>query len=180
MRIIEGKATTTNPGFEYVSTPEEGREIVRLRKRQGADFVKVYNLLPRDVYYAIVDEAAKQQIPVAGHVPLAISALDASNAGQRSIEHLTRVLWACSSREDEIRRSIRPTDSTPAAGAIAGTKGDAEAIETYDEARASALFERFRSNHTAQCPTLVQLHKFASSSEAALLLILGSNTCPLL
>jgi Amidohydrolase family len=167
VRIVEGKGNSSTPGFEYITTPEEGREIVRLRKRQGADFVKVYNLLPRDVYFAIVDEATKQHIPIAGHVPFEVSALEASNAGQRSIEHLTRVLWACSRREDEIRSEIRPIDSTPAAEHIAGTKGDVEAIESFDAKKAAALFGRFRKNGTAQCPTLVQLRKFASTADPA-------------
>jgi Amidohydrolase family len=167
IRIVEGKKDSSTPGFEYVTTPEEGREIVRLRKRQGADFIKVYNLLSRDVYFAIVDEAKRQHIPIAGHVPFEVSALEASNAGQRSIEHLTRVLWACSRREDEIRSRIRPTDSTPGGGLIAGTKGDVEAIESFDTKKAATLFARFRSNGTAQCPTLVQLRKFASTADPA-------------
>jgi hypothetical protein len=167
IRIVEGKGNSGTPGFEYISTPTEGREIVKLRKRQGADFVKVYNLLPRDVYFAIVDEAKRQRIPIAGHVPFEVSALEASNAGQRSIEHLTRVLWGCSRREDEIRARFRPIDSTPAGGHIAGAKGDVEAIESFDTKKAAALFASFRKNGTAQCPTLVQLRKFASTADPA-------------
>jgi hypothetical protein len=169
VRIVEGKGNSSTPGFEYISTPAEGREIVRLRKRQGADFVKVYNLLPRDVYFAIADEGKRQHIPIAGHVPFEVSALEASNAGQRSIEHLTRVLWGCSRREDEIRARIRPSDSTPPELHIAGAKGDVEAIESFDTKKAAALFARFRSNGTAQCPTLVQLRKFASTDDPALI-----------
>jgi hypothetical protein len=165
IRIVEGKGNSSTPGFEYISTPTEGREIVKLRKRQGADFVKVYNLLPRDVYFAIVDEAKRQRIPIAGHVPFEVTALEASNAGQRSIEHLTRVLWGCSRREDEIRARSRPSDSTPAGGGIAGAKGDVEAIESFDGKKAAALFASFRKNGTAQCPTLVQLRKFASTAD---------------
>ena len=165
VRIVEGKGNSSTPGFEYITTPAEGREIVKLRKRQGADFVKVYNLLPRDVYFAIVDEGKRQHIPIAGHVPFEVSALEASNAGQSSIEHLTRVLWACSRREDEIRSKIRPSDSTPPQQNIAGEKGDVEAIESFDTKKAALLFARFRSNGTAQCPTLVQLRKFASTAD---------------
>jgi Amidohydrolase family len=77
------------------------------------------------------------------------------------------LLWACSRREDEIRSEIRPIDSTPAAEHIAGTKGDVEAIESFDPKKAAALFGRFRKNGTAQCPTLVQLRKFASTADPA-------------
>lgn len=167
IRIVEGRGNSSTPGFEYISTPTEGREIVRLRKRQGADFVKVYNLLPREVYFAIADEAKKQHIPFAGHVPFEVSALEASNAAQRSIEHLTRVLWGCSRREDEIRARFRLSDSTPAQENIAGAKGDVEAIESLETKKTAALFASFRRNGTAQCPTLVQLRKFASTSDPA-------------
>jgi len=57
----------------------------------GADFVKVYTKLPREAYLAIVDEAKKQGLPLAGHVPESISAAEASDWGQKSIEHLAVV-----------------------------------------------------------------------------------------
>lgn len=35
-------------------------------RQSGADFIKVYSPLPRQAYFAIVDEAKKQSLPVAG------------------------------------------------------------------------------------------------------------------
>src|SRR4030095_15250546 len=64
---------------------------VREYKNAGADSIKVYGSLSRSVYYAIADEARRMRIPVVGHVPASISSAEASDAGQRSIEHLTRV-----------------------------------------------------------------------------------------
>lgn len=55
-----------------VGTPAEGRQTVDMLKQRGADCVKVYDRLPRDVYFAIVAEAKKQGLPVAGHVPLSL------------------------------------------------------------------------------------------------------------
>src|SRR5207253_3703490 len=80
--------------------PEAGSKI----KKMGADFVKVYTKLPREAYLAIVDEAKKQGLPLAGHVPESVSAAEASDLGQKSIEHLAGVELACSDREDELRR----------------------------------------------------------------------------
>src|SRR5262249_7119637 len=73
-------------------------------KASGVDFVKVYWMLPRKAYFAIADESKKQNIPFAGHVPFSISAFEASDAGQRSIEHLTEILFTCSAREKEFRK----------------------------------------------------------------------------
>ncbi len=86
-----------------VNTPEEARRAVDTVKKQGLDFVKILSNVPRDSYFAIADESAKQKIPFVGHVPYSVSVREASAAGQKSIEHLTGILLACSSREDELR-----------------------------------------------------------------------------
>jgi len=76
-------------------------------KSDGADFVKVYNLLGRESFFAIADEAKAQNLPFAGHVPFQIRADEASDAGLLSIEHLDAILWASSAREEEIRQLVK-------------------------------------------------------------------------
>jgi hypothetical protein len=68
------------------------KRIVDELKQRGADCIKVYDRLPRDVYFAIVEEAKAKALPIVGHVPLAITSEEASNAGQQSIEHLGKHL----------------------------------------------------------------------------------------
>jgi len=71
-------------------TSEAGaREAVRSAAREGADFFKVYDGLARASYFALVDEARRLRLSVAGHVPASLTAAEVSEAGQRSIEHLT-------------------------------------------------------------------------------------------
>ena len=48
----------------------------------------------------IADEAPKRGIPFAGHVPSAVTAAEASGAGQKSIEHLTQVAAGCARQDD--------------------------------------------------------------------------------
>jgi hypothetical protein len=43
--------------FIQVTGTAQGRDLVRSIKAEGFDFVKVYSGLPRDIYFAIVDEA---------------------------------------------------------------------------------------------------------------------------
>jgi imidazolonepropionase-like amidohydrolase len=74
-----------------VGSPDEAREAVRKARREGAEFIKIHDLLPRDAYFATIDEARRQGLPVAGHVPTAMTPEEASDAGQVSIEHLTRM-----------------------------------------------------------------------------------------
>ncbi|NJM26890.1 MAG: amidohydrolase family protein [Bacteroidia bacterium] len=75
--------------FALATTPEQGRAIVQSQKQAGYDFVKVYDHLQTDVYASIADEAQKQQMLVAGHVPDAVALTDAATHHQSIIEHLT-------------------------------------------------------------------------------------------
>ena len=82
-----------------VRTPDDGRAAVQLLKRRGVDLIKVHNFTPRDVFFAILDEARRQQLPVAGHVPLKVTIQEGIDAGMVTIEHMSeggRVWKACS------------------------------------------------------------------------------------
>ena len=78
-------------GFGDLSNISEAqaREEVRKAKRAGADFIKVHDNLYRASYFALIDEAKLLGLPVEGHTPISITAEEASQAGQKSIEHLT-------------------------------------------------------------------------------------------
>src|ERR1700680_2722951 len=54
--IIDGNPPVW-PNSISVKTPEEARRAVDEQKQRGADFIKVYNRLTREEYFAIVDEA---------------------------------------------------------------------------------------------------------------------------
>ena len=72
-------------------TPDEGRQAVRALKKAGVDQIKVYALLKHDVYRAIANEATSVGLPVVGHIPDSITLKEAMQAGQQSVEHLTRM-----------------------------------------------------------------------------------------
>ncbi|HEY0796257.1 MAG TPA: hypothetical protein VGD64_10790, partial [Acidisarcina sp.] len=93
------------PGSIIVTSAAEARAAVDKIKRDGYDFVKVYSALDREPYFAIADEAKKLGIPFAGHVPGSISTLEASNSGQKSLEHLYGISLSCSTREEELRKT---------------------------------------------------------------------------
>ncbi len=140
------------PAALTATNEQEGREAVRLLKRRGADFIKVYDKLPRAAYFAITDEAKKQGLPFAGHVPVAVSVVEASDAGQKSIEHLTGVLLACAANEADLRKEVgEQWDVRLLVKALAG----------YREDKAQALFARFVKNGTWHCPTLTVVRALA-------------------
>jgi hypothetical protein len=148
------------PMFAHLSVPAkdeiEARQDVSFLKQSGVDSIKVYSLLSRKAYFAIADEAKKQRIPFVGHVPDSVSALEATNAGQRSIEHLSGVLLACSLREEYLRKILveARAQSDPAILYDALRLVQTEAAETYSREKAEFLFLRFMKQETWQVPTL--------------------------
>jgi imidazolonepropionase-like amidohydrolase len=128
------------PSSIAIATPEDGRRAVDDLKRRGADFIKLQSLIPREAVFAIAEEARKQRISFVGHVPDSVRASEASNAGQKSFEHLIGIFEGSSPLEDEF---------------LKGTKTQGQFLSTYDPKRAAALFALLAKNHTWQCPTLV-------------------------
>jgi imidazolonepropionase-like amidohydrolase len=145
------------PGAITVHNAAEARAAVDWIKSQGYDFVKVYSSLDREAYFAIADEAKKDGIPFAGHIPGDVHDSEASNAGQKSIEHLLGISLACSAREDELQSSPEGPKNTPA-----GYFGEQQAeLDSFSEVKADALFAQFRKNGTWQVPTLVVMRNAA-------------------
>jgi len=144
------------PNSIAVRNEEEGRKAVRRVKEWGADFVKVYALLPREAYFGIADEAKQQGMTFVGHVPNSVSPEEASDAGQKSIEHLTGILIACSDKETELRDKLLKADSPEARSRVQAT-----ALDSYDAKKAADLVARFLKNQTWQCPTLTVLRSNA-------------------
>jgi imidazolonepropionase-like amidohydrolase len=144
-------------GSIIVSNEDEGRRAVRKVKKEGADLVKVFNDIPPDAYFAIAHEAKKQGIPFVGHVPYVVSAAEASDAGQQSIEHCYFVLLACSSRsEEELKKELKETLVTRP-GSLPHMRARIKQLAdiTYSGKKAAELFARFVKNGTWVCPTLM-------------------------
>jgi imidazolonepropionase-like amidohydrolase len=86
--ILDGPQPVDPSVSIAVGTPDQARAAVDSLAAHGADFIKVYTLLPRAAYFAVLREAARLRLPVGGHVPADVSTLEAADSGQRSVEHL--------------------------------------------------------------------------------------------
>jgi len=128
------------PSSIAIRTPEDGRRAVDDLKQRGVDFIKLQSLIPRDAVFAIADEAKKQGITFVGHVPDAVRASEASNAGQKSFEHLIGIFEGSSPLEDQF---------------VKGEKTESQFLSSYDAKLAEKLFALLANNQTWQCPTLV-------------------------
>lgn len=108
--IIDGPDSWSNPRFTLsVKTADEARAVVQSLKEQRADCVKVYDGLSRDSYFAIIDEAKKLGVPVVGHLPSAIGVREASQAGQRSLEHGAALAGGSTAEAAYIQRRLDPS-----------------------------------------------------------------------
>ena len=158
------------PGAIAVATAQDGIFAVHALAGTGVDFLKIYSSVPREAYFAIAAEARAIGMVFAGHVPEAVSPFEASEAGQRSEEHLNDILLACSTREEELRearvkmmldRSISGEQRLRELAFV-----DTAALdETYSEEKATVLFRTFVKNGTWHTPTLALLEGFARMRE---------------
>lgn len=142
-----------------VGTPAEARQAVASLKEAGVDFIKVYNLLSRETYAAIAAEAKRRGLPLAGHVPISMTALEASDAGQQSIEHLLDLPVTCSTIEAELRREQAERGAAAvtdwSAWQRARWRDEERAAERYSPAKCREIFRRFKRNGTWIVPTNV-------------------------
>jgi hypothetical protein len=136
--MLDGPKSTF-PAAIPIVTPEDGRKAVIMLKGRGVDFIKIQSYVPREAYFAIADECKKQGIAFEGHVPDAVRASEASNAGQKSFEHLIGVFEGSSTAEDQLMK---------------GPKGPGKFLDTYSAKNEAALIRLLAKNQTWQCPTL--------------------------
>jgi len=161
--IIDGPNSWSNPQFTIsVATPDEARAAVVSLKQQGTDCIKVYDGLSRDSYFAIVDEAKKLDLPVVGHLPSPISVREASDAGQRSLEHGMALAGGSTMEGDYIKRrldqsafqeALRTKNFALIPAKIA--RDNNMMLDTFSQERADATYRLLAKNNTFITPTLV-------------------------
>ena len=155
------------PGSLTARNAEEGRKAVQELKSRGVDFIKVQTKLSRPAYLAIADQAKEEGLPFVGHVPEAVSAVEASDVGQKSFEHLFGILLACSTEEDKLRKdeldAMAKLDKQEIRLLL--VRSQVQALDSYSDAKAQALFRRLAKNRTWQVPTLTLLRALASQDD---------------
>lgn len=160
---LDGSPPSFQPAL-VVTDATQASEDVDTLVQQGVDFIKVQSILSRDAYFAIAAAARREHITFVGHVPDRVTAAEASDAGQKSIEHLTCVLRACSSDEPRLmREQFRPgrKNGTPQGSRAREAAWQRELLQTYSAENAANLIAIFLRNRTWQTPTLILLRKDA-------------------
>jgi len=125
------------PFHRKVTTDAEARAAVRELKAAGVDFIKIHRATGREAFDAIADETKRQGLAFAGHVPLVMGWVEASNAGMRTIEHIQTMF-----------ENIQPD-----ARLIPAQFGDIG--NRLDGALGDSIFAVLKRNHTFFDPTLI-------------------------
>jgi imidazolonepropionase-like amidohydrolase len=163
-RFVAAGPLIDGPGSsrEYLSvrTPAEARAAVDSLHAEGADFIKVYDLLPRDAFHAVMAAAKRHGLPVAGHIPEALDdPTEAFAAGLRSMEHIGQLHFFCGTAGPEIMRLVRQGDSAMVRGDTAGAgeifeRAGRLRFTSYDPARCEAVGRAMAARGAWFTPTL--------------------------
>lgn len=86
---LDGQAST-EPKLPVmvVTTGEDGRLAYDRLDFMGVDFIKVLTGMPRDAYFGMAERSRHWGKPFAGHLPKDVTAEEAVEARQSSIEHM--------------------------------------------------------------------------------------------
>jgi imidazolonepropionase-like amidohydrolase len=140
-----------------IHNAEEARAAVDDLKKRGANFIKIISMPSREAFFAVAEESKKQNIPFVGHLPFEIGAIEASDAGMRSIEHFLYSAFALSfsSKEAELRPRLVQAEKNGDSTAWEQIAHEADA--TYSPEKAAALIQTLKKNGTWVTPTLASL-----------------------
>jgi hypothetical protein len=127
-----------------IDSARTARAEVARRAAMGLSYIKIYNGLSRESYFAIADECRRRGLQMVGHIPDSVSASEVARAGQASVEHLDGLLLASSRREPEARWSMQH-----------GRYPWKMILDTFDPAKADRLIDSFRDGGVWQTPTLM-------------------------
>jgi hypothetical protein len=157
---VNGEAGITDsmPPFFKARTRDEGRALAQHFKENGYDLIKIYNNVSRDGYLGLTDEARRLGLTFAGHEPASLSAIELSNAGQKSIEHSRIFLFNCFPGADSLQKGLLRAG---------GTAMRRRMIDEYDPRMCNEVFRTFARNRTYITPTHVTRRMDAFADDSA-------------
>jgi len=93
--MLEGPPSQADDSTWIIHSPDEARHAVDRLVELRVDFIKVHDGLSRESYLAIAAASKEKGLSFVGHVPASMTPAEASDLGQKSIEHLEFVPKSC-------------------------------------------------------------------------------------
>jgi len=165
--VMEGPVPVEMPLIVDLFSERQARAEVQTLKQRDVDYIEVDTTLTPELYWAVADEARKQNLRLVGHIPPKIGAASVVQANQSNVEHLggrfLNVLVACSSEGDyfmgilatvydDILKALKDKQQVKEQQFTADF--DKTLLDSFDEGKAQRLFRLYAKNGVAQTPTL--------------------------
>ncbi|KAB7528163.1 amidohydrolase family protein [Flagellimonas olearia] len=145
---LEGKNSIWPGDLEIENEQELALALDSLDKLH-VDFVKITdNALEPQLFLQSIREATKRGYKTSGHIPFELTIQEASEAGQRTVEHMGYMLKAGSSKETEIIERFKK-------GEIDRGTAQIQLDETFDRKAAIGKYRKLGENGTAVVPTFI-------------------------
>lgn len=145
-----------------VDSTEAAIHWVDTLAKRGVDLIKPYGMLHPKAFAAMVQRADKHNLPVAGHLPVRMTAKQATQIGMDGFEHLGFMIVDCATNAENLvaetaalvdtladKKSMLPFNQKYNSTVIA------KALATQDPQRCEALIQRFVDNNIWVDPTLI-------------------------
>ena len=149
--MLEGPPSQADEETWIIHSPEEARHAVQRLAELHVDFIKVHDGLTREDFLAIAAASKERRLSFVGHVPASMIPAEASDLGQKSIEHLEFVPKSCHALFESVAgdapRNL-PAGCDP---------------RSFDE-----LFHRFARNGTWLDPTIQSFRYWAPAQWSAI------------
>ncbi|WP_353780052.1 amidohydrolase family protein [Winogradskyella sp. 3972H.M.0a.05] len=162
-KIIAGGPLLDGPnpmwdGSVGIASTEQVKPVVDSLIAEGVDFLKVYSLLPRDIYLELSNYANELDFPFVGHVPFTVPPSEAATTGMKSQEHLLEIIKECSIKfDDNTLARIRSAQT----GANRSVIANDYRLSNFSETKADSLYQLFVEHDIWHCPTLSMWYKNA-------------------
>lgn len=139
------------------ASKEQARANIESLKQAGASFIKIYELVSKEIFHEMVTVARSLDMPIDSHVPLSMLA---SIAGPKvdSIEHLRNIELDCATNAEQLhteRLEVLKNPSGLPGFEVRSALHSAQrlpAIAAYDNERCTQVLDKLTK--TVQVPTL--------------------------
>ncbi|HKH91193.1 MAG TPA: amidohydrolase family protein [Gemmatimonadaceae bacterium] len=176
-RMVGGSTLLTGvppaqPNGLPLPTAAVARRVVDSLIDGGVGFLKLYGGLSREAYFAAAEAARRRGVPFAGHVTGSVTLAEASDVGQRSVEHLNEALVSCSARErataERLGALARDSTITPDSARSLRRSAVRGILDRFDVRECTPLFARLMRNRTWQVPTFTVKRPRAFAHDSAI------------
>lgn len=138
--MLDGPGTFFE-GTIALESKEHAKKVATQFIEDGVDFLKIQSLITPEAFEGVMEVANEKGIDVVGHVPWSMDAFETSDAGVKSIEHVTGVLF-------KGKQEVPFVLGTP-----------------YSAEERQKMYQTFAKNGTWHSPTHVWVRRFSSPHE---------------